>query len=158
MGLAHMTAAIERVVMLRITVSDEENKVRIIVEGDLSGDLAKVLEANWRKATATRDQKPRIVDLRGITFVDAPGKDVLGLMIDDGAEFVVSGPKTAYLIETLRTECRRRRMAREAGKLNVIAVILLLIVALMAVTTSRPHSSNLLRLNLHARQIMRSVS
>jgi anti-anti-sigma regulatory factor len=111
-----MMAAMGRAVMLRITVREEENKIRITVEGELAGDLAKVLEVNWRKAAALHREKPTIVDLRGITFVDAAGKEVLGLMVDDGADFVVSGLKTAYLIETLQAECKRRRTTREAGR------------------------------------------
>jgi hypothetical protein len=63
----------------------------------LSGDLARVLEANWRKAAALHLGKAKLVDLCGITFVDAAGKEVLGLMIAGGTEFRVSGPKTAYV-------------------------------------------------------------
>lgn len=89
--------------MLRITVDEQEDQVRITVEGELSGDLARVLEANWRKAASVGD-RVRVVDLCGVTFMDVAGKEVLRHMIRDGAEFIVPGPKTAYIIECLRAE------------------------------------------------------
>jgi anti-anti-sigma regulatory factor len=150
-------AAMGRAVMMRISVRDEENKIRITVEGELAGDLAKVLEENWRRAAALHREKAKIVDLRGITFVDAAGRGVLGLMVSDGAEFAVSGPKTAYLIETLRTECKRRRVAGEAGRLTVIGAILLLVLTLIAVATGRTNLRSLLLLNANSPQIVRSV-
>ncbi len=90
--------------MLRITVSEEPGKLRMAVEGELSGDLAQVLEENWNQAAVVRSHKPAVVDLRDVTFVDARGKAVLSLMLEEGAEFIVCGPKTAHIIETLRAE------------------------------------------------------
>ena len=76
------------------------------VEGELSGDLAKVLEENWMKAAVARSGKRTVIDLRDVTFVDGRGKAVLSLMLEEGAEFIVGGPKTAYIIERLRAENR----------------------------------------------------
>ena len=70
----------------------------------MSGDLARVLEENWNNAAVVRSHKPVVVDLRDVTSVDAKGKAVLSLMLEDGAEFIVAGPNTAYIIETLRGE------------------------------------------------------
>jgi hypothetical protein len=48
-------------------------------------------------------------------------------MVADGAEFSVCGPKTAYIIDTLRTEGKRNRASREADKASLICGLLLLI-------------------------------
>ncbi len=90
--------------MLRITVSDEPGKPRMTVEGELAGSLAQVLEENWNQAAVVRSHKFVLVDLRNVTFIDARGKAVLRLMLEEGAEFIVGGPKTAHIIETLRAE------------------------------------------------------
>ena len=90
--------------MLRITVSDEPGRLRMILEGELAGDLARVLEENWNEAAVVRSQKAVVVDLRDVTRVDARGKAALSRMLEEGAEFVVGGPKTAYIIETLCAE------------------------------------------------------
>ncbi len=91
-------------VMLRITVSNEPGKLRMTVEGELSGDLAQVLEENWNQATVDRSHKIALVDLRNVTFIDVRGKAVLRLMLEEGAEVIVGGPSTAHIIETLRAE------------------------------------------------------
>lgn len=88
--------------MLRISVSEEAEKVRITVEGELVGDVATVLRENWENAALLRRSRPVRVDLCGVTSIDAIGRDVLRLMIEDGAELIASGPKTAYIVETLR--------------------------------------------------------
>ena len=113
--------------MLKITIKDDDTSLRITVEGDLTDQLAKVLDANWQNAEALRKTKKVVVDLCGVTAIDAAGKKVLGRMITDGADFSVSGPKTAYIIDTLRTECERNRASREADKASLICGLLLLI-------------------------------
>ncbi len=101
--------------MLRITFGDERDRVRITVEGELCGDVASLLEADWRRATALHKEKRTVVDLCGVTLIDATGKKVLSLMIDGGAEFLVSGPETAYVIETLRKGSRAGTRRIESG-------------------------------------------
>jgi ABC-type transporter Mla MlaB component len=119
--------------MLKITIKDDDANLRITVEGDLTDQLAKVLDANWQNAEALRKTKKVVVDLCGVTAIDAAGKEVLGRMIKDGADFSVSGPKTAYIIDTLRTECKRNRASREAEKASFICgFVLLILISLFA--------------------------
>jgi anti-anti-sigma regulatory factor len=113
--------------MLKITIKDDDTILRITVEGDLTDQLANVLDANWQNADALRKTKKVVVDLCGVTAIDAAGKEVLGRMITDGVDFSVSGPKTAYIIDTLRMECERTRDSRAADKTSLICGLLLLV-------------------------------
>lgn len=96
--------------MLKIAVDDDGSRIRVKVEGELAGPEAHVLEVNWHNATRLREEKNAVVDLCGVTSIDAAGREVLRQMIDDGAELSTSGPKTAYIIETLR-RARNRGLA-----------------------------------------------
>ncbi len=89
--------------MLKIALKDEGTRIRVTVDGELTGQQAEVLEANWQSAASLRKEKTFFVDLCGVTSIDAAGKRVLGHMIDDGAELSAYGPKTAHIIETLRS-------------------------------------------------------
>jgi anti-anti-sigma regulatory factor len=95
--------------MLKITVTDETAALRVTVEGELTGPQADVLEANWRNAVLLRKEKNVVVDLCGVTSIDAAGKEVLRHMINSGAELSAFGPKTAYIIECLRNAKERGR-------------------------------------------------
>src|ERR1051326_6892039 len=129
--------------MLKITIKDEDANLRITVEGELTDQLARVLEANWHNAAVLRRSKKVLVDLCGVTSIDSAGREVLGSMIADGAEFSVSGPKTAYIIDTLRSERKQKIAHREAEKLSLIcAVLLFLAITLFAVEKAHAHPAS----------------
>ena len=56
--------------------------------GRLAGDSVSELERCWQTAGA----RPGLaVDLRGVTFIDASGENLLAVMHRDGATFLASG-------------------------------------------------------------------
>jgi hypothetical protein len=109
--------------MLRVTEQNEPSVWRLTLEGTLAGRWAAEAERVWWGAPP---EKPREVDLRGITSVDGAGRDLLHRMHRDGASFVAEGVVMKALVEELRSEHFDR--ARTSVRL-VVALIALAPVA-----------------------------
>src|SRR5947208_3396827 len=77
--------------MLRITIHDEPGSRTFQLEGKLAGLWVGVLEHCWQNTLAGQRDSLLRLDLRGVTFVDAAGKQLLAAMHVQGAEFVASG-------------------------------------------------------------------
>ena len=60
--------------MLRVTEQNEPDVWRLTLEGTLAGRRAVEAERVWSGAPT---EKPREVDLRGVTSVDRAGRDLL---------------------------------------------------------------------------------
>jgi hypothetical protein len=87
--------------MLRITEQNEPGAWRLRLEGTLAARWAAEAERVWSGAPA---EKPREVDLRGVTSIDRAGRDLLHRMHRDGASFVAEGVVMKALVEELRSE------------------------------------------------------
>jgi hypothetical protein len=87
--------------MLRVTEQNEPDAWRLTLEGTLAGRWAVEAERVWSGAPT---EKPREVDLRGVTSVDRTGRDLLHRMHRDGASFVAEGVVMKALVEELRSE------------------------------------------------------
>ena len=77
--------------MLRITRCDASGVTRLLVEGKLAGACVGELEKCWRETTSTRSAESILVDLSGVTFVDAAGKQLLVSLHERGAKFAAAG-------------------------------------------------------------------
>ena len=60
---------------------------RFVVEGKLAGACTGELEKCWQAATSAGSEGSILVDLTGVTFVDAPGKQLLTRMHERGPDF-----------------------------------------------------------------------
>ena len=87
--------------MLRVTEQNEPSVWRLTLEGTLAGRWAAEAERVWSGAPT---EKPREVDLRGVTSADGVGRDLLHRMHRDGASFVAEGVVMKALVEELRSE------------------------------------------------------
>jgi anti-anti-sigma regulatory factor len=87
--------------MLKISTQENDQKVRLQIEGALAGCWVKELELTWRTARATSHGRSLWVDLTGTTRVDAAGQYLLKLMHKDGAQFLASGPAMQALISEI---------------------------------------------------------
>jgi hypothetical protein len=76
--------------MLRITTHDNPASLTFQLEGRLAGPWVRELEGCWQNAMANGAQVLR-VDLFGLTFIDAAGKQLLAAMHAHGAELVAAG-------------------------------------------------------------------
>jgi anti-anti-sigma regulatory factor len=88
--------------MLKITQQRdaESESVSFMLEGRLAGPWVEELETCWRQ-TAVNPRSHAVVDLTGVTFVDADGKALLMRMWQQGAELRAAGCLTRCIVEEI---------------------------------------------------------
>ena len=89
--------------MLRITVCDDSENTRIVVEGKLAGATVSELEKSWHKTIADPLRVRVVVDLSCVTFVDTSGKELLKRMHESGIRFIGTGIMPKCLIEEIES-------------------------------------------------------
>jgi anti-anti-sigma regulatory factor len=94
--------------MLRITVNNDVEATRLIIEGKLMGAWAPELEGCWRQAAAARPARRIIVELTDVSFVDEGGAELLRLMAAAGVELIATDVLMKALVEEI-TEGGRKR-------------------------------------------------
>jgi anti-anti-sigma regulatory factor len=62
---------------LRITIENNPNAAFIKLEGRVVGPWAEELAAVWSDLTTTLDKRSATLDLRGVTYIDVCGMQVL---------------------------------------------------------------------------------
>ena len=87
--------------VLRITTCIDLGTTRLVVEGRLAAACISELERCWRATVSTESPGSIFVDLSGVTFVDASGKQLLAQMHEQGIRFVASGLLAKCLIEEI---------------------------------------------------------
>ncbi len=94
--------------MLRISVQNEPKRTVLKLDGRLTGPWVAELERCWQFATSTTaaKQKPLVVDLNEVSFVDARGRVLLRIMFLQGAELVGEGPLTGSIVEEITSGTR----------------------------------------------------
>ena len=97
--------------MLRITVVEGPSEEKWIIQGQLTGEFASELNANWRKSLDQCSGRSRVVDLSEVTLIDKMGEEVLLKMIQQKARLVATGVYTKHLLEQLQTSGDRGRKA-----------------------------------------------
>jgi hypothetical protein len=90
--------------MLRITTHDNPECLTFQLEGKLAGPWVQELENCWQN-TVPGHRRPVVrVDLRGVTSVDAAGKEYLAALHEQGAEFVCAGCAMKAFVAELASE------------------------------------------------------
>jgi len=87
--------------MLRITEQreSEPNAVVVRLEGRLTGPWVEELSGYWRKVSV--NQHHVMIDLTGVTFIDADGKALLARLWKQGAKLQASGCLTRCVVEEI---------------------------------------------------------
>ncbi len=88
--------------MLKITQHQDaaSESVSFVLEGRLAGPWVEELATCWRQKAAN-PRSHTVVDLTGVTFVDADGKALLTLMWQEGAELRAVGCLTRCIVEEI---------------------------------------------------------
>jgi ABC-type transporter Mla MlaB component len=88
--------------MLKITQHRDaaSESVSFILEGRLAGPWVEELDACWRQK-AEHPQSRTVVDLTGVTFVDAKGKALLTRMWQQGADLRAAGCLTRCIVDEI---------------------------------------------------------
>jgi ABC-type transporter Mla MlaB component len=84
--------------MLRVTTSDLENARTLKVEGRVKGPWVLELKKAWLDSVGLVQGQPVRVDLSGVSFADAEGRNLLLQMQKEGAILLCP---SAYIQEVL---------------------------------------------------------
>jgi hypothetical protein len=101
--------------MLRITVHDNPQVLTFQLEGSLAAPWLRALEECWQGNLACRRKPILRVDLTGVTFIDAAGKDSLAAMHRQGAEFIAADCLTKAVVAEI-TQAALPDRGRPNGK------------------------------------------
>ena len=88
--------------MFRITVVETPSEEKWILQGQLTGEFASELSANWQISLDHCSERLRLVDLNEVTLIDRCGEAVLLQMIHQHAKFVANGLYTRHLLQELQ--------------------------------------------------------
>lgn len=90
--------------MLRVTTENTKNGTAIKLEGKLAGAWVDEVERTWHLLADERTRVPLLVDLCGVTFIDAQGKELLKEMYGEGAVFRCCDPDITATVEGMKRE------------------------------------------------------
>jgi hypothetical protein len=87
--------------MLKITIDNAVNAATLKLEGRLAGPWVGELERSWRAVKEDSQDKPVMVDLCEVTFVDAEGRKLLSWMYEQGARLRTFGCMAKGIVEEI---------------------------------------------------------
>ena len=90
--------------MFKITTRTSSGTIRLVVEGKLAKACASELDQCWQAAKLLAPEGPILMDLTGVTYIDACGKQLLAQMYEEGTAFLCGGLMTKFLIDEIKTE------------------------------------------------------
>jgi hypothetical protein len=90
--------------VLRITIDETPTEKRWILHGRLVGVWVSELRRTWKKTPRLEDNRPCVIDLNDVTFIDEKGVRLLRAMSKQGAQFVATG---IYIKHVLQQRCER---------------------------------------------------
>jgi anti-anti-sigma regulatory factor len=89
--------------MLKITVENHDKPLTLCLAGKLAGPWVNELRSTWISLCNKYPEKTIVVDLSQVIFVDSNGKQLLALMLDQGADFQNAQLLTRYIVEELKS-------------------------------------------------------
>jgi hypothetical protein len=93
--------------LLRIAIRSTQDQDTWILEGRLAGQVVDELTTSWKQALREEPQRPRVVDVVNVTFVDERGERALQEMMIEGAQFVARGVYMKSLLQSLSRNSTR---------------------------------------------------
>ena len=99
--------------MLKISIKEDLPLATLTVEGKLVGPWALELGRTWRGLWASVRRMPLRLDIRGVTFADEKGNDILGEIVrETGAEILSDSPLTQYFANQATSSAALEREER----------------------------------------------
>jgi anti-anti-sigma regulatory factor len=94
--------------MLRITIQDGENTKVVLLEGKIIGAWTEEFDRTWHALEQSLDSRKLQLDLRGVSFVDDRGKQVLReIYRKTNASFIANSPLTRYYADEAMQQVAR---------------------------------------------------
>lgn len=98
--------------MIRISIQDEERLATLKIEGKIAGPWAAELSETWKTFAPSLGTRKLRLDIRGVTFVDREGKQLLQEICRwTDAEILADTPMTKHFAEEAT-----RKTSRTDGK------------------------------------------
>jgi anti-anti-sigma regulatory factor len=92
---------------VRITINEADKLVTLKIEGRAVEPLIAELDRAWQSLAPSLGSRKLSVDLRGVTFMDTTGRNLLAeIHAKTGAEFLADTPMTKYFAEEARQGSR----------------------------------------------------
>jgi anti-anti-sigma regulatory factor len=86
--------------MLRITLQESERAQTIKLEGKIAGPWVEEFNRSWQSLEALPGSRELRLDLRGVAFVDAKGRELLRKIYQKtNARFLTDSPLTRYFAD-----------------------------------------------------------
>jgi anti-anti-sigma regulatory factor len=83
--------------MLKITTSQNPDTATLRLEGRITGPWASEFQKAWHSLAISLGSRKLRVDLRGVTHIDAIGKEILAeIHSKTSAEFLANTPMSKY--------------------------------------------------------------
>jgi hypothetical protein len=92
-------------IMLKITTDTNLGTATLKLEGKLAGPWVPELERIWQASLTDPTCKSIVVDLCGVTFIDAKARELLTRVYCRGARFKTSGFMAKSIMEEIKQEC-----------------------------------------------------
>ena len=95
---------------MRVTIQQSGGGGVIMkIEGKIAGPAVPALIQAWQDLELSLGQRKLLVDLRGVTHADGPGRDLLAeIHQTTSAEFLADTPLTKYFAEEAQQGIRTR--------------------------------------------------
>ena len=88
---------------IRITVEKAAEKAAIRLEGRVAGANVGAFQQAWQTLAPSLESRRLLVDLRGVTHMDANGREILAeIHAQTGAEILTSTLMTQYFADEAR--------------------------------------------------------
>lgn len=95
-------------VMFRISTIETAQERKLVVEGTLMAPWVAELRKTWGAAGAGLEGRLLVIDLRGVTRIDAAGEAAILELMEDGARFSCSGVLNRHVLKQLEQKCHSR--------------------------------------------------
>jgi hypothetical protein len=100
--------------MLKISIVESHNQIRLILEDKLVAPWADELRPACEKAKADLGDRELVVEVRNLTVINQAGENVLLELMKEGVKFRSSGVFTKHMLKQLarRVNWDREEMRR----------------------------------------------
>jgi anti-anti-sigma regulatory factor len=94
--------------MLRITTVESPTEQKLILEGRIAEPWSSDLSSHWEEARRAHPERKFVVDMKGVTRIDAGCERALATMKSQGAQFLASGVRMKQLLKDLGSKATRK--------------------------------------------------
>jgi anti-anti-sigma regulatory factor len=93
--------------MLRISIVEQRNRRRLVLEGKLVAPWAHELKPAYEEASVDLDGRELVIDVKNVVAIGEDGENVLLELMKAGARFRCAGVFTKHILKRLALEIRK---------------------------------------------------